>query len=653
MARKIPVTPDIEEAALKRTPLLSLTLLWLTMIPPVMPAQIHFTATLNGGQEVPPAAITATGSGSFELSGDLTEIRYFVSYQGMNASDGGLYAGGTGANGALIRSLTTPSSASGTFSGVWRSSDAVPLTRALVDSLLTGRMYIELNYADPVVKGGIRGQLVLSTLLHFDAVCDGTQENPPVPTTAGGTGVFVLDESRTQLDYWVTYRGLSGTLSSGGGIGAGAPGTPGPVVRAIAPAGEPPSATIRGTWRSTDVQPLTGALIDSLIAGRLYCNFPTGANPGGEIRGQIVLRAGIGFVASMDSAQENPATPTHASGTGSFVLNDARDQLSYNLTYIGLSGDFSGFHIHLGKAGSTGVIVKTLALTGGMPEGSISGIWRTADLTEKFAPTLAESLITGKLYTDIHTSSNSGGEIRGQVNLTTGAGFTSQLSARDNVPPSVLSNGTGTASVVLSPDRQRVTYSLTYLNITDGISSAGGHFHAGARGFNGELVKLIVPPNSPDAFTVAGEWSTSDAGSQPLTPAIVDSLVAGHIYINLHTGAYIGGEIRGQVSRDFDVLTSIRELSPMMIPGEFRLEQNYPNPFNPATKINYFIPEKGMVSLKIFDVLGREVATLFSGEQGGGNYSVTFDGSTLSSGVYFYRLQAGKTSMSRKLVLVK
>ena len=91
----------------------------------------------------------------------------------------------------------------------------------------------------------------------------------------------------------------------------------------------------------------------------------------------------------------------------------------------------------------------------------------------------------------------------------------------------------------------------------------------------------------------------------------------------------------------------------MMIPGEFRLEQNYPNPFNPATKINYFIPEKGMVSLKIFDVLGREVATLFSGEQGGGNYSVTFDGSTLSSGVYFYRLQAGKTSMSRKLVLVK
>ena len=131
------------------------------------------------------------------------------------------------------------------------------------------------------------------------------------------------------------------------------------------------------------------------------------------------------------------------------------------------------------------------------------------------------------------------------------------------------------------------------------------------------------------------------------------SIHAGHIYINLHTGAYIGGEIRGQVSRDFDVLTSIRELSPMMIPGEFRLEQNYPNPFNPATKINYFIPEKGMVSLKIFDVLGREVATLFSGEQGGGNYAVTFDGSTLSSGVYFYRLQAGKTSMSRKLVLVK
>jgi hypothetical protein len=653
MVVKLPVTPDLEEAALKPTSLLPLAVLLLTMLPPVMPAQIHFTATLNGGQEVPPVVIPATGSASFELSGDLTELRYYVSYQGMTAGDGGLHEGGTGANGALIRSLATPASASGTFSGVWRNVDAEPLTPAFVDSLLTGRMYIELNNADRVAGGGMRGQLVLSTSLHFEAVCDGAQENPPVPTTAGGTGVFVLDKTRTRLDYWLTYRGLTGTLSSGGEIRVGTAGSGGPVVHTIASAGAPPSSTIKGTWESTDVQPLTGALVDSLVAGRLYSNFSTGANQGGEIRGQIVLKAGIGFVASLDSAQENPATPTHASGTGSFVLNDARDQLTYNLTYIGLSGDIAGgSHIHLGRVAHAGVIVKTIASDGGTPEGTISGIWRPTELAEKFTPALAESLITGKLYTDIHTSSNSGGEIRGQINLTTGAGFTSQLSAKENVPPSVLSNGTGTASITLSPDRQRVTYSLTYLDITDGISSAGGHFHTGARGLNGELVKLIVPPNAPDAYTVVGEWSTSDAGSQPLTPAVVDSLVSGHIYINLHTGAYIGGEIRGQVSRDFDVLTSIRELSPMA-PGEFRLEQNYPNPFNPGTIIRFQLNHASNVDLAIYNALGQKVATLYHGEKAAGEFAVTFNASDIGSGVYFCRLQAGGLVQTTKLLHVK
>ena len=634
--------------ALKRQFLLFL--LALAMIPRVVSAQIHFTATLDGGQEVPPVVTPATGSGSFELSPDLTELRYFVSYQGFSAIDGGFHAGGTGTNGPLIRSVTTPTLASGTFRGVWRSDDAVTLTPAIVDSLLTGKMYIELNSANPQLQGRIRGQLELSTSLHFEASFEGGQEIPPIPTTAGGTGVFVLDKTRTRLDYWVTYRGLSGPLSSGGEIRSGAGGTTGTVVHSIAPAGGPPSATIKGAWKSTDVQPLTGPLVDSLIAGRIYSNFSTGANPGGEIRGQLVLKAGIGFVASLDSAEEIPATRTQASGTGSFVMNDARDLLEYTLTYIGLSGGVSGgSHIHLGTAGISGAIEKSLAPDGGMPEETISGIWRA---TENFTPALAESLFTGKLYADLHTASNSGGEIRGQINLTTGAGFTSQLSAKENVPPGVISNGTGTASVILSPDRQRITYNLTYLNITDAISSAGGHFHAGARGINGPLEKLIVPPNAPNAFTVAGEWSTSDAGSQPLTSAIVDSLIAGHIYINLHSGAYIGGEIRGQVSHDFDVLTSVRK-SPPGAPGELRLEQNYPNPFNPGTTIRFRLTHASSVDLAIYNVLGEKVATLVHEEKPAGIFAVMFSASGLGSGVYFCRLQAGGLVETRTLLLLK
>jgi ligand-binding sensor domain-containing protein len=89
------------------------------------------------------------------------------------------------------------------------------------------------------------------------------------------------------------------------------------------------------------------------------------------------------------------------------------------------------------------------------------------------------------------------------------------------------------------------------------------------------------------------------------------------------------------------------------IPTQFELSQNYPNPFNPETTIKYQIPESGRVSLKIYDVLGREVANLVNEFQSRGNYTKMFNAASLSSGVYFYRLQAGNYSATKKLILVK
>ena len=83
------------------------------------------------------------------------------------------------------------------------------------------------------------------------------------------------------------------------------------------------------------------------------------------------------------------------------------------------------------------------------------------------------------------------------------------------------------------------------------------------------------------------------------------------------------------------------------------LSQNYPNPFNPTTLISYQLPVSGQVTLKVYDMLGREIATLVSERENAGSYSVKFDGSRLSSGVYFYRLQAGSFSQTKKLMLVK
>ena len=88
-------------------------------------------------------------------------------------------------------------------------------------------------------------------------------------------------------------------------------------------------------------------------------------------------------------------------------------------------------------------------------------------------------------------------------------------------------------------------------------------------------------------------------------------------------------------------------------PKNFTLFQNYPNPFNPDTKINYSAPNISFVTIKVYDVLGNEIATLINEEKKSGNYQVEFKGSNLSSGVYFYRMQAGNFSNTKKLILIK
>jgi endo-1,4-beta-xylanase len=88
-------------------------------------------------------------------------------------------------------------------------------------------------------------------------------------------------------------------------------------------------------------------------------------------------------------------------------------------------------------------------------------------------------------------------------------------------------------------------------------------------------------------------------------------------------------------------------------PREFALYQNYPNPFNPTTVISYQLPVNSFASLKLYDILGRDVQTFVEREQSSGAYQATFDGSHLGSGIYIYRLQAGTFTATKKLLLVK
>lgn len=125
--------------------------------------------------------------------------------------------------------------------------------------------------------------------------------------------------------------------------------------------------------------------------------------------------------------------------------------------------------------------------------------------------------------------------------------------------------------------------------------------------------------------------------------------VAGNYhYVCLPHAPDMAGDIVATVSGVKEI-TSIADV--------FTLAQNYPNPFNPSTKINFSIPKSGVVSLKVYDILGNEVADLVNENLSAGSYSVDFNaaenGVTLSSGVYFYRLRSNDFTAVKKMYLVK
>jgi dipeptidyl aminopeptidase/acylaminoacyl peptidase len=111
----------------------------------------------------------------------------------------------------------------------------------------------------------------------------------------------------------------------------------------------------------------------------------------------------------------------------------------------------------------------------------------------------------------------------------------------------------------------------------------------------------------------------------------------------------------GNVTGNINItLTDVADgKQPQVLPTQYKLEQNYPNPFNPSTIIKFQVPSSNLVSLKVYDILGREVATLVNEVKQPGSYEVTWNATAYASGVYFYRLKAGDFAQTKKLLLLR
>ena len=489
-----------------------------------------FFATLNGAQENPPVNTPATGGGMFVLNPDGTELIYNVSVTGLSGpiQAAHFHNAATGTSGPIVRTITFTGEVA---SGVWTSTDAQALTPALVAELLAGNIYVNVHTAaNP--GGEIRGQVLVGTEQQFNAALNGAQEAPPVNTNATGVGSFKLNALGTELNFNVLVAGLSGPIQAAHFHNA-ARGMNGGVVRAIT--NDFTGNTATGIWKASDTQALSPALVAELLAGKIYVNVHTAANPNGEIRGQVGSGSEIVFLAALNSSQEVPANNSKATGGGRFVLSADKTQLSYTVRVANLNGPIQAAHFHNAAAGVNGSVVRAIAFT----DTSATGVWMSSD-AQALTPALVAELLAGNIYVNVHTAANPGGEIRGQVLTGKTFSMSAQINGAQEVPP-VATNALGFGAFTLNGDGTELAFQINVAGLSGPIAAA--HFHNNAIGRNGPVKRALT--NDFTGNNASGIWKSSDA--EALTSDLVVELLAGRIYVNVHTAANPGGEIRGQV----------------------------------------------------------------------------------------------------------
>jgi photosystem II stability/assembly factor-like uncharacterized protein len=179
--------------------------------------------------------------------------------------------------------------------------------------------------------------------------------------------------------------------------------------------------------------------------------------------------------------------------------------------------------------------------------------------------------------------------------------------------------------------------------------------------FNGDmsLMNSVAYLAHDCAWVVGGVYWTegtilfsSNGGIDWTNQGVFSSGLNSVSFINSSTGWAVGdnGTILHTTNGG---VTFVEEEEIDEMPTEFLLSQNYPNPFNPSTKIKYSVPQSSQVQIKVFDVLGNEIATLLDEEKSIGTYELTWNASSLPSGVYFYQLRAGSYIETKKMLLLK
>lgn len=508
-------------------------------------APTTLAATLSGGQEVPQNFAPGRGTAVITVDGAKSKIDVQLDVQNITGVTAGhIHFSKPGISGGVLFPLnigSLPAQLKQTLTAADFTAGAVATFSDAVNAVLAGQTYVNLHTAaNP--GGEIRGHIG-PAILNVGLSAGQEVQLPAVASAATGTASVKINGTQDQIDVTLNTTGLANVTMAH--IHGATSGRNGSVLFTLAT--QDFGGNLTKTLKSADLMPnatitnLADA-VNALLSGQTYVNVHTTTNAGGEIRGQVgpaTLRA------SLAGSQETPAIVSPATGTAVLTLDGEQSQIGVTVSHTGFVNTITLAHLHVGAATVAGGVVFPLA-----PASFTSPFTATLKSADLMMPAgitsfadAVNALFSGKLYVNLHTNVNAGGELRGQIGpqrLKATLNGTSEM-------PAVVTTATGTANVFIDGGQSTLDVTVTHTGFVNTVTMA--HIHVGAVGSNGAVIFGLAAAafNSPLNVTrTTADLMTGGVITNMATA--INALVSGQTYVNIHTNVNATGEIRGQLS---------------------------------------------------------------------------------------------------------
>ena len=476
---------------------------------------VQFAVTLSGQEEVPASNTQASAQAALTINLASGGVQGNMTTSGITATAAHIHDAFAGTNGPVV----VPLEQDAVDASIFNVPVGALLDTGAIDRLVAGGLYVNVHSA-AAPGGEIRGQILPNGFVLRFTDLAGIASVPRVHSLASGRAAVTLDQASGALVVHAQVVGLDdSTVAHVHQAYAGAAGA------VLVPLSKDPLDA--GHW-SAEGMALNTAGLDAFASGQLYVNVHSPANPGGEIRGQILPDGVKVIFTELSGEQRVPVVDTLAEGLVALTLDEAGALVTIHANTSRID-DANNAHLHGAYAGANGGVEVGLTQDGGDPSH-----W----FTEEAALTAVQldALLAGATYVNVHSPANPGGEIRGQV-IPEGIIFAFGRLSGDQRVPVVNTAATGTFAVTANPAAGTL---VAHANTSGVVDPTVAHIHDGYAGTNGGVaVPLVLDP------TDDSHWSAIDA---PVTADQLVALRSGRYYLNVHTLLNGGGEIRGQLA---------------------------------------------------------------------------------------------------------